>query len=94
MSEPRPTMVTTLLASDQPVVALRGGVVVPVAALRVLWALEERDFGVSLADDGILLVSPGSKLTARDRHAINHYRDALRLLVRYCDDREGVQCPH
>ena len=86
-------MVTTLPVSDQQVVTLLGGLAVPVEALRILWALEERDFGVSL-DDGVLLVSPGSKLTASDRHTITQHRDALRLLVRYCDDREGVQCPH
>lgn len=86
-------MVTTLPASDQQLVTLLGGLAVPVDALRILWALEARNFGVSL-DDGVLLVSPGSRLTANDRSAINHHRDVLRLLVRYCDNREGVQCPH
>ncbi len=78
-------MVTTLPVSEYQIVTLRDGLAVPVAALRILWGLEARDFGVSLADDGVLLVSPASKLTAGDRQAISQHRDALRTLVRYCD---------
>ena len=48
-------------------VALRGGHAVPVLALRILWSLEERDFDIRLADDGALLVVPGSRLTTDDR---------------------------
>ena len=76
-------MVTTSPVSE--LVALRGGLTVPVLALRILWSLEERDFNIRLADDGALLVAPASKLTADDRHAISQHRDALRTLVRYCD---------
>lgn len=78
-------MVLTLPVSEHQIVALRGGLAVPAAALRILWGLEARDFGVSLADDGVLLVSPASKLTAVDRHDITQHREALRTLVRYCD---------
>ena len=66
-------------------VTLRGGLVVPVEALRILWLLEERDFDVRLAHDGALLVVPGSKLTTDDRRTIRRHRDDLRQLVRYCD---------
>ena len=70
--------------SDTQIVALRGGLTVPVAALRVLCELEARDFDVRLASDGALLVVPGSRLTADDRAAIAEHRDALRHLVTYC----------
>ena len=72
-------------AQDSELVSLRGGLVVPVEALRILWALEERDFDIRLADDGVLCVMPGSKLTSADRRAIAAHRDALRELVAYCD---------
>ena len=75
----------TTIAPASELVALRSGLVVPVMALRVLWGLEERDFDVRLADDGALLVAPGSKLTTADRRAIAQHRDALRELVAYCD---------
>ena len=76
-------MTTTSPVSE--LVSLRGGLVVPVAALRVLWALEERDFNIWLTDTGGLRVAPGSKLTTADRRAIAEHRDALRELVAYCD---------
>ena len=66
-------------------VALRGGLTVPVAALRVLWELEARAFDVRLADDGALLVAPASKLTTDDRAAIAAHRDDLRALTGYCN---------
>ena len=72
-------------APDSELVSLRGGLVVPVEALRVLWQLEERSFDVRLADDGVLLVAPASRLTIADRAAIAEHRDELRLLVAYCD---------
>ena len=71
-------------------VVLRGGLTVPVEALRLLWLLEERDFEMRLAEDGALLVTPGSKLTTADRRAIAEHRDALRELVAYCDNPPGV----
>ena len=76
-------MATIAPASE--LVALRGGLAVPVEALRLLWGLEERDFDVRLADDGALLVAPGSKLTTADRRAIAEHRDVLRELVAYCN---------
>ena len=76
-------MVTTAPVSE--LVTLRGGLAVPVEALRVLWGLEERAFDVRLADDGVLLVTPGSRLTIDDRQIIRRHRDDLRRLVRYCD---------
>ena len=77
-------MPTTLPVSE--LIALRGGLAVPVAALRILWALEERDFNVWLTDTGGLRVAPASKLTTDDRRAIRCHRDDLRQLVGYCDE--------
>ncbi len=76
-------MTTTSPVSE--LVSLRGGLVVPVEALRILWLLEERDFDLQLSDDGVLLVAPASKLTTDDRRTIRRHRDDLRQLVRYCD---------
>ena len=72
--------------SASELVTLRGGLAVPVEALRALWDLEERQFSLCLAADGALLVSPGSQLTADDRVAIRCHRDDLRQLVSYCDE--------
>ena len=77
-------MVTTAPVSE--LVALRGGFAVPVEALRILWSLEERSFDIRLADDGVLLVAPASRLTIADRTAIRSHRDDLRQLVGYCDE--------
>ena len=87
-------MLTTAPVSEQSgvtdrsekLVTLRGGVTVPVLALRILWALEERYFDVRLANNGVLLVAPGSKLTTHDRAAIAQHREALRALVASRDE--------
>ena len=72
--------------TDTPVV-LRGGLSVPLAALRLLWDLEARGF--SLTDDGeALRVAPRSRLNQDDDHALRQHRDELLALVRYC---EGIQ---
>ena len=78
-----------LRVSEDQLVALRGGLAVPVEALRILWLLEERDFNVWLTDTGGLRVAPGSKLTTDDRAAIAEHRDALRKLVEYCDGQNA-----
>ena len=67
---------TTSPASE--LVSLRGGLVVPVEALRILWALEARDFTIWLTATGGLRVAPGSRLTTDDRAAIAEHRDELR----------------
>jgi len=72
--------------NDSELVALRGGLAVPVSALRILWDLEAREFDVRMADDGALLVTPGSSLTPVDRQTIRRHRDDLRRLVCYCQE--------
>ena len=75
----------TTMSPVSELVSLRGGLAVPVAALRVLWALEEREFNIWLTDTGGLRVAPGSRLTSDDRAAIAQHRDALCALVAHCD---------
>jgi hypothetical protein len=69
-------------------VTLTGGFAVSLEALKLAWALEERGFRVRLAEDGGLLVSPRSRLTAQDDDAIRWHRRELIDLARYC---EGTQ---
>jgi hypothetical protein len=77
-------MPTTVRATDVETVMLRGGLSVPLVALRLLWDLEERGFSM-IADDAGLVVSPRSRLTAIDDRAIRQHRDDLRALVQYCE---------
>lgn len=78
-------MKMTTTASE--LLSLRGGLVVSVDALRMLWDLEDRGFDVKLGDGRRykLLVGPSDRLTARDREVIHTYRDDLAELVRYVD---------
>jgi hypothetical protein len=66
-------------------VLLRGGLSVPLPALRLLWDLEQRGFHVRQAEDGALLVSPRSKLTPGDDQAIRIYKDGIKALVAACE---------
>lgn len=79
-------MATLTSSETQPVVVLRGGLSVPLAALRVLWDLEDRGLTVRLADGSGLLVGPPRRLTDADRSAIRRHRDQLIRLVRDCDE--------
>jgi hypothetical protein len=73
-----------MLATDTPTIVLRGGLQVPLNALRLLWGLEERGFNIT-EEDSMLGVSPRSKITAADDIAIRQHRDELLELVRYCE---------
>lgn len=66
-------------------VTLRGGILVALPALRLLWDLERRGFHVRRGDDGALLVSPRSRLKAEDDHALRRYRNELLALISVCD---------
>jgi hypothetical protein len=63
-------------------VPLRGGDVVTLAALRLLWQLEADAFCLALAGDR-LRVSPKSRITPDLAAAIRQHRDELIALVRY-----------
>lgn len=63
-------------------VTLRGGLIVPLEALRLLWDLEDRGFSFTLEDDRII-VRPGSALTADDEAAIRRWRPDVLTLLSY-----------
>ena len=73
-----------LAARSTDVITLRGGHVVSVRALQLLWDLENRQFNLQ-ADGDLLLVRPGSRLTLDDNLAIREHQDELLALVRYCE---------
>ena len=79
-------MLATTTAPE--LVTLKGGLVVSVDALRVLWDLEDRGFDVKLGDGQRykVLVGPAARLTVEDKVAIHTHRDALVELVRYVDE--------
>ena len=76
-------MPTTPSASEA--VTLKGGMVVRLTALQLLWRLEAR--GLNLEREGNqLAVSPRQFVTEGDRRDISEHRDELLQLVDYCDD--------
>ena len=81
-----PIMQATTPAPE--LVTLRGGLVVPATALRVLWDLEDRGFDIKPGDRRPyrVLVGPAGRLTAEDKMAIHTHRDALAELVRHMDE--------
>lgn len=57
-------------------VPLRGGLTLPIAALRLVWDLEDRGF--SMRQDGdALRISPGDRLTDGDRLLIRRWKAHL-----------------
>jgi hypothetical protein len=68
------------------VVTLTGGQAVPLAAVRLLWDLQDRGFTLCRVPKG-LRVQPTERITAEDDAAIRRYRDELLLLV----DCETIQ---
>ncbi len=78
-----------LTSSKAEVVALRGGLAVPLAALRLLWDLENRGLTVRLSERGRLLAGPRDRLTPDDRAGLEEHRDVLVTLVAYT---EGACC--
>ena len=69
-------------ASD--LVVLRGGLAVPLDALQLLWALEDKGCIIRMDGDD-LLIGPRTKLDANDRARIAEHRDHIRALVRLCE---------
>ena len=84
-----PMMTSSKTTTAPELVTLKGGLVVSVDALRVLWDLEDRGFDVKLGDGHRykVLVGPSDRLTAKDKASIHMHRDALSQLVRYVDQR-------
>lgn len=74
-----------VIASRPEIVVLKGGHSATLAALRLLWSLEDR--GLTLTLDGEdLLVGPRTDLTPGDRDLIREHKPELIYLVRYCDE--------
>lgn len=66
-------------------VTLKGGLTVPLAALKVAWELEDRGFILKADADGSLSVGPAHLLTDRDRADIRRWKRHLAALVEYSD---------
>ena len=78
----------TTTAPSSELVTLRDGHSVPLAALQVLWGLEDRQFDITLTDTGKIRVRPASALTVADRLAIRLHRETLWTLVAAsCEER-------
>ncbi len=77
----------TISTTASELVTLKGGLVVSLDALRMLWDLEDRGFDVKVGDGRRykVLVGPFDRLTTADKVAIHTHRDALAELVRYVD---------
>jgi hypothetical protein len=73
--------------SDDRLVYLRGGLIVPVEPLLLLFMLQERGF-VLTAGGNVLVVKPFQKLTADDCVAIRRWKLHLLSLLEY----EAPEC--
>jgi hypothetical protein len=72
-------------------VVLRGGLTLPVAALRLAWDLEARGFHLRAVDD-LLTVGPRDLLTDADRDLIRRWKPHLLAIVAYDGDaHRGAQ---
>lgn len=69
-------------------VVLRGGFSVPLAALQLLWNLENHGLTLAVDADGLLVVAPRSLLTDEDDRGIRSFRDQLVTLVRACQEEQ------
>lgn len=69
--------------SDPAVVLLRGGLTVPVDALRLAWALETRGLALTLDGDALVVAGPRGALSEADRAAIRRWREHLKAIASY-----------
>jgi hypothetical protein len=76
----------TATPSAPELVVLRGGHAVPQAAVNLLLDLERRGFAVYVdRTDGAIVCRPGRLLTDDDKRGIVKLRDALKVLISYCE---------
>ena len=75
--------------SDSRFVTLTGGLIVPLAALQALLALEDRGLRFTLDGDDIV-AHPRQLLTDEDRQMIRSWRPHIVALIAYCH-QEPVQ---
>lgn len=73
-------------------VTLRGGLTLPLAAVRLAWDLETRGLHLSLDKGDVLIVGPRERLTDEDRTLIRQWKSHLRAIVSYdADAHERTQ---
>lgn len=70
--------------ADEPV-ALRGGLVVSVAALRLLWFIEDRQLVITLKTNAIR-VTPASQVSPELKNDVKTHATEIAGLVMYCND--------
>jgi hypothetical protein len=76
----------TMTSTASELVALRGGLSVPAAAVDLLLDLERRGFDIHIDHaDGAIVCRPGRLLTDDDKRAIIALRDPLKALISYCE---------
>lgn len=79
----------TAYVNLRPDAASPGPFVVPLEALRLLWALEDRGCAIR-ADGADLWVAPSERLSDRDRSQIRQWKPYLVALVRYTPQAGAV----
>lgn len=84
----KPALVA-LLAPVTEFVTLRGGLIVPLPALRLALDLEQRGFTMALDTSQQFRISATDHLTDEDRAGIRRWRNHLRAIVAYDADAHG-----
>lgn len=69
-------------------VHLSAGYIIPTAALRLAWSLEDAGFTFKVADDGGLLVAPFDQLTPDQLVSLRQWKRHICALVHYCDQEQ------
>jgi hypothetical protein len=78
------------MTSASDLVTLRGGLAVPLSALRKLWELEDRGLDLRVEGNDILVRPPGV-LSEADRAEISRLKSDLVALIAYCCAPEAHQ---
>jgi hypothetical protein len=89
--------ISLISQNDNATVVLRGGLIVPLVVLQVLWEFEDRGARFELKDDGGFRVIPPSVLTANDIAVLKAHREEARQVLEYqapeCDERSRNRLP-
>lgn len=72
-------------ATASETVTLKGGLVVSLEALRLLWAFEDRGCVIRKTDDGALEVGPRRLITDAERERIGLHKAELLALVNHTE---------
>jgi hypothetical protein len=64
-------------------VVLKGGLTVPLEALQLAWALEDRGATFAVDGDDLVIDGPRGFLTEDDRVAIRRWREHLKAIASY-----------